>query len=248
MKLIRAKDYQDMSRKAANILSAQVLIKPESVLGLATGSTPLGIYRQLAQWYERGDLDFSAVTTVNLDEYWGLSPEHEQSYHAFMHENFFRWVNIDPARIDLPSGTAPDAEAECRRYDRVIANHGGIDLQLLGIGRNAHIGFNEPDDHFSTGTHLVALTESTIAANTRFFDRAEEVPRQALSMGMREITQAKKILLVASGADKAEALRASLFGPVTPRVPASILQLHGDVIVVADEEALSLCPVVTDSK
>ena len=225
MKIIHAKSYEDMSRKAANIISAQVILKPESVLGLATGSSPLGIYRQLILWYQKGDLDFAEATSVNLDEYWGLDADNPQSYHYFMHENFFDHINLAPARIHIPDGRAADPEAECARYDRLIQDLGGIDLQLLGIGRNAHIGFNEPDDHFSKGTHQVTLTESTIAANTRFFDREEDVP-----------------LLVASGADKADALYESFFGPVTPRVPASILQLHQDVTVIADEAALSKCP------
>ncbi|WP_455582799.1 glucosamine-6-phosphate deaminase [Dysosmobacter sp.] len=242
MKIIYAKDYGDMSRKAANIISAQVILKPESVLGLATGSSPLGIYRQLILWYEKGDLDFSAARSVNLDEYWGLPADNEQSYHYFMHHHFFDHINIDPARIHIPNGMAPDAAAECARYDRLITEYGGIDLQLLGIGRNAHIGFNEPDDHFSKNTHQVTLTQSTIAANTRFFEREEDVPHQAISMGMQAITQARKILLVASGEDKAQALYASCFGPVTPQVPASILQLHQDVTIIADEAALSRCP------
>ena len=200
MKIICAKDYSDLSRKAANIISAQVILKPESVLGLATGSSPLGVYRQLILWYEKGDLDFAEATSVNLDEYRGLSANNTQSYHYFMHKNFFDYINIAPDHIHIPDGMAADPDAECRRYDRLIADLGGIDLQLLGIGRNAHIGFNEPDDHFSKYTHQVDLTESTIAANTRFFEREEDVPRQAISMGMQAITQARKILLIASGA------------------------------------------------
>lgn len=242
MKLICAKDYNDMSRKAANIISAQVIIQPESTLGLATGSTPLGIYRQLIHWYEKGDVDFSAAASVNLDEYCGLSARDEQSYAYFMRHNFFDHVNIPAANIHLPNGLETDSGAECARYDHVIAENGGIDLQLLGIGRNAHIGFNEPGEFFSKGTHQVALTRSTIEANTRFFARQEDVPRRAYSVGMQAIMQARKILLVASGADKADALRNSFFGPVTPRVPASILQLHADVIVIADAAALSKCP------
>ena len=242
MRLIRAKDYQDMSRKAANIISAQVILKPESVLGLATGSTPIGIYRQLIDWYKKGDVDFSRMVTVNLDEYCGLAPEDPQSYCHFMHEQFFDHINIAPDRIFLPDGTQENSMAECARYDGVIAEHGGIDLQLLGIGRNAHIGFNEPDTFFSRGTHQVTLSESTIAANTRFFESERQVPRQAYSVGMQAIMQARKILLVASGPDKAEALQQSFFGPVTPQVPASILQLHQDVTVIADADALALCP------
>ena len=244
MRLICAKNYQDMSRKAANIISAQVILCPESVLGLATGSTPIGIYRQLIAWYEKGDVDFSRTVSINLDEYCGLTARDPQSYSFFMHQNFFDHINIDPARIFLPDGMQTDSALECARYDGVIAAHGGIDLQLLGIGRNAHIGFNEPDDHFSKGTHQVTLTESTIQANTRFFRSESEVPRQAYSVGMQAIMQARKILLVASGEDKAEALQKSFFGPVTPQVPASILQLHQDVTVIADAAALSLCPAV----
>lgn len=244
MRLICAKNYQDMSRKAANIISAQVILCPESVLGLATGSTPIGIYRQLITWYEKGDVDFSRTISINLDEYCGLTARDPQSYSCFMHHNFFDHINIDPSHIFLPDGMQTDSVLECTRYDGVIASHGGIDLQMLGIGRNAHIGFNEPDDHFSKGTHQVTLTESTIQANTRFFQSEAEVPRQAYSVGMQAIMQAKKILLVASGEDKAEALRKSFFGPVTPQVPASILQLHQDVTVIADSAALSLCPAV----
>ena len=242
MRIIKTKDYDALSRAAAHIIAAQIHLKPDCVLGLATGSSPLGIYRQLILWYEKGDLDFGEATTVNLDEYCGLTPENPQSYHYFMRQNFFNHINMDPSRIHIPDGTAPDPQEECRRYDQLISDLGGIDLQLLGIGRNAHIGFNEPDDHFSKYTHRVALAESTIAANTRFFDREEDVPRHAISMGMQAITQARKILLIASGPDKADALYASRFGPVTPSVPASILQLHQDVTVIADREALSKCP------
>ena len=243
MRLICAKNYQDMSRKAANLISAQVILCPESVLGLATGSTPIGIYRQLISWYEKGDVDFSKAVSINLDEYCGLSPRDPQRYSCFMHQNFFDHNNLDPRRVYLPDGMQTNSTLECARYDRVIADNGGIDLQLLGIGRNAHIGFNEPDDHFSKGTHQVALTESTIQANTRFFQSADEVPKLAYSVGMQAIMQARKILLVACGEDKAEALQSSFFGPVTPQIPASILQLHQDVTVIADTAALSLCPV-----
>ena len=242
MKIIRTKDYADMSRKAANIISAQVIMKPDCVLGLATGGTPVGTYEKLVERYNEGDLDFSEVTSVNLDEYRGLPKEHPESYWSFMHRNLFDHVNIRPEAINLPDGTNMDADAECARYDAVIHNVGGVDLQLLGIGRNAHIGFNEPDSCFACGTHQVTLTESTIAANTRFFENEAQVPRQAYSMGMQAIMQAKRVLLIASGADKAEAIRNSFFGPVTPQVPASILQLHRDVIVIADEAALADCP------
>ena len=241
MKIIRAKDYYDMSRKAANIISAQVIMKPNCVLGLATGGTPVGTYKQLVEWYNKGDIDFSEVTTVNLDEYRGLPKEHPESYWSFMHRNLFDHVNIRPEAINLPDGTNMDADAECARYDAVIHNVGGIDLQLLGMGLNGHIGFNEPDEYFSKGTHCVNLTESTIEANKRFFASADDVPRQAYTMGVQTIMLARRIVLVVSGENKAETVRKAFFGPVTPQVPASILQLHTDVSIVADEAALSKC-------
>ena len=240
MKIIRAKDYQDMSRKAANIISAQVIMKPDCVLGLATGGTPVGTYAQLVDWYNKGDLDFSEVTTVNLDEYRGLPKEHPQSYWYFMNENLFSKVNIDPAKTNLPDGTNLDTAAECARYNGIIHKLGGIDLQLLGIGPNGHIGFNEPGAAFEKDTHCVDLTESTIKANARFFECMDDVPKQAYTMGIKNIMTAKKILLVATGEAKADALYKSLYGPITPNVPASILQLHPDVTVVADEGALKL--------
>ena len=242
MVIYKAKDYQDMSRKAANIISAQIIMKPNCVLGLATGSSPVGTYKQLIEWYKKGDLDFSQVTSVNLDEYKGLSPENDQSYRYFMNTNLFDHVNIDKTRTFVPNGLEADSDKACSEYNEIIRKQGGVDLQLLGLGHNGHIGFNEPDSCFSKYTHKVALSESTIAANTRFFDREEDVPRQAISMGMQAITQARKILLIASGPDKADALCACCFGPVTPQVPASILQLHQDVTIIADEESLSKCP------
>ena len=238
MKIIKAKDYMDMSRKAANIISAQVIIKPDCVLGLATGSTPVGTYKQLVEWYNKGDLDFSEVTSVNLDEYVGLDITSDQSYVYFMHHNFFDSINIRADHTFIPNGKNTDIAAECERYDKQIASLGGIDLQLLGIGRNGHIGFNEPDRVFTKGTHCVSLAESTIEANKRFFDSIDDVPRQALTMGICDIIQAKKVVLVASGEDKADAVQKAFFGPVTPEVPASILQLHPNFTLVADEEAL----------
>ena len=241
MKIIRAKDYDDMSRKAANIISAQVIMKPNCVLGLATGGTPVGTYKQLIDWYNKGDVDFSEVTTVNLDEYRGLPRENPQSYWSFMHDNFFDHVNIDPARINLPDGTDLDAAAECARYDQVIQDVGGIDLQLLGIGHDGHIGFNEPAPAFELGTHCVDLTQETIEANKRFFEgNVDLVPKQAYTMGIRTIMQARKVLMVVNGAGKAEIVKKAFFGPVTPQVPASILQMHPDFILVGDAEALSL--------
>lgn len=241
MRIIKAKDYQDMSRKAANIISAQIILKPDCVLGLATGSSPIGTYQQLVEWYGKGDLDFSGVTTVNLDEYRGLPRDNAQSYYYFMHEHLFGKVNIDTGRTFLPDGMEKDAEAACKRYDETIRFVGGVDLQLLGLGHNGHIGFNEPGEVFEKGTHCVDLSERTIQANTRFFASEEEVPRQAYTMGIQTIMMARKILLVVSGEDKAEIVRDAFFGDVTPRVPASILQLHQDVTVVGDEAALSKC-------
>ena len=239
MRIYRAKDYLDMSRKAANIVSAQVIMKPDCVLGLATGSTPIGLYKQLVEWYQKGDLDFSEVRTVNLDEYKGLTRDNDQSYYYFMHENLFDHVNLPVEGTHLPNGMEMDSEKECKRYSALIKSMGGIDLQLLGIGHNGHIGFNEPDEAFDSDVHCVNLTESTIEANKRFFASADDVPKQAYTMGIKTIMQAKKILIVASGDDKAQIVHDAFFGPITPKVPASVLQLHNDVTLVADEAALS---------
>ena len=240
MKIYRAENYDAMSRRAANILSAQVILKPDSVLGLATGSTPVGMYRQLVNWYEKGDIDFSQVHTVNLDEYLGLAPDHDQSYRYFMQQNLFDHINVRPENTNVPNGLASDPEAECRRYNEVIAGLGGIDLQLLGMGHNGHIGFNEPEEAFELETHVVDLTENTIQANARFFASKDEVPRRAITMGIKSIMQARHILVVVSGEDKAEIVRRAFAGPVTPLVPASILQMHPHLSLVGDEAALSL--------
>ena len=239
MRVIKAKDYREMSRAAANIISAQILLKPDCVLGLATGSSPVGTYEQLIEWYKKGDLDFSQVTTVNLDEYVGLAPDHDQSYYYFMHHNLFDSVNLRPGSTNLPDGCAADMDAECIRYDTLLRTL-GVDLQLLGLGNNGHIGFNEPDKEFSKGTHIVTLTESTLEANKRFFASIDDVPKTAISMGTYDIMQAKRILMVASGKAKAEAVKAMLTGPITPQMPATILQFHRNFTLVADEEALSL--------
>ena len=238
--IYKAKDYQDMSRKAANIISAQIIMKPNCVLGLATGSTPIGTYRQLVEWYKKGDLDFSKVTSVNLDEYKGLSGDNDQSYRYFMNTNLFDPVNIDKSKTFVPNGLEEDSEKACAEYNEIIKRVGGIDMQLLGIGGNGHIGFNEPGEAFEQETHCIDLTESTIQANARFFESMDDVPKQAYTMGIKNIMSAKKILLIATGENKAEALYQSLYGKITPNVPASILQLHNDVTVVADEAALSL--------
>jgi glucosamine-6-phosphate deaminase len=237
VKIIRATDYKDMSRKAANLISAQVIMKPNAVLGLATGGTPVGIYAQLIDWYNKGDIDFSQVTTINLDEYRGIRRDNPQSYWYFMHKNFFDSVNIQPDHIHLPDGSNPDAAAACREYNSIIRRIGGIDLQLLGIGPDGHIGFNEPGAAFELETHCVDLTQSTIEANKRFFSSADEVPRQAYTMGIKTIMQARKVLMVASGANKAAIVKQAFFGPVTPQVPASILQMHPDFTLVLDGPA-----------
>ena len=234
------KDYQDVSRKAANIMSAQIIMKPNAVLGLATGSTPVGLYKQLIEWYNKGDLDFSQITSVNLDEYKGLSGDNDQSYRYFMNTNLFDHVNIDKTRTYVPNGLEEDSDKACADYNEIIRSVGGIDIQLLGIGGNGHIGFNEPGEAFEKETHCVDLTESTIKANARFFESMDEVPKQAYTMGIKNIMQARKVLLIVSGEGKAEILDKVLYGPITPNVPASILQLHQDVTVVADEDALSL--------
>ena len=240
MVIYKAKDYQDMSRKAANIISAQIIMKPNCVLGLATGSSPVGTYKQLIEWYKKGDLDFSQVTSVNLDEYKGLSPENDQSYRYFMNTNLFDHVNIDKTRTFVPNGLEADSDKACSEYNEIIRKQGGVDLQLLGLGHNGHIGFNEPDSAFAQTTHCVDLTESTIEANKRFFASADDVPRQAYTMGIGTIMRAKKILVVVSGEDKAQALKDTICGPISPKVPGTILRLHPDVTIVADEAAMSL--------
>ena len=236
MRIINVKNYQQLSRKAANIISAQVILKPDCVLGLATGSSPVGTYKQLIEWYNKGDIDFSEVTTVNLDEYVGLCESDEQSYRRFMQENLFDHVNIRRENTFVPDGLADDLAEECAAYDARIRHLGGIDLQLLGIGFDGHIGFNEPSDVFDKATHVVDLHESTIKANSRFFASEADVTLQAISMGMVSIMQARKILLIANGQGKKEILGKALYGPVTPQLPASLLQLHNDVTVIFSEE------------
>lgn len=235
MKFIKVDTYEKLSRQAANIISAQVILKPDSVLGLATGSSPLGTYKQLIKWYEKGDIDFGSVTTVNLDEYVGLDEENTQSYRYFMNKNFFEHINIDIKNTFVPNGCASDLAGEGKRYDEHIAELGGIDLQLLGIGLDGHIGFNEPDKYFVKNTHVVDLHESTIKANSRFFETEDQVPKKAITMGMVSIMQAKKILLIAGGKEKRDILEKAFYGPITPEIPASILQLHPDITVIYSE-------------
>ncbi|MBP3412688.1 MAG: glucosamine-6-phosphate deaminase [Oscillospiraceae bacterium] len=239
MRIIVAENYEAMSRQAANILSSHVTMKPDCVLGLATGSTPIGTYQELIKRYEAGDLDFSQVKTVNLDEYVGLEPTHDQSYRYFMQTQLFDHINVKPENTNVPQGMAQDVEAECARYNAVIASMGGIDVQVLGMGHNGHIGFNEPAEIFEKETHKVELQDSTIEANARFFATRDEVPRYAITMGIQSIMQARQILVVVSGAGKADIVEKAFRGPVTPKVPASILQMHPDVILVGDKEALS---------
>lgn len=239
IRFVKAKDYADMSKKAANFLGSQVLNKPNSVLGLATGSTPIGAYKCLIEAYRNGELDFKDIKSVNLDEYRGLSHDNEQSYYYFMHHNLFKDINIKEENTHVPDGFCDDALKACKKYDEIINSLGGVDLQLLGLGHNGHIGFNEPSDIFPKTTHLVDLTQSTIEANSRLFNSIDEVPTQAYTMGIQTIMNAKKVLVVVSGKDKAEIVEKAFFGEVTPLVPASILQMHQDVIVVGDEEAFS---------
>ena len=240
MRIYKTKDYEDMSRKAANVISAQVITKPDCVLGLATGSTPIGTYKQLIERYQNGDLDFSEVKSVNLDEYKGLPKDHDQSYYYFMYTNLFKDINIDLDNTNIPNGMEPDSDKECDRSNKVIESMGGVDLQILGLGHNGHIGFNEPGTSFDTLTHTVVLKEKTRQDNARFFDPlGEEVPTEAITMGIATIMKAKKILLVANGKNKADAVYAMIKGPVTEDCPASVLQNHPDVTVIVDRGAAS---------
>jgi glucosamine-6-phosphate deaminase len=240
VKVLRVENYEQVSNQAAEIVLTQLRNNPRLVLGLATGSTPVGFYRRIVERYRQEVLDFSAVTTFNLDEYYPIKRSHPQSFASYMNEHFFRHVNIPAEHIHILDGETADVEEECRRFERAIEEAGGIDIQILGIGRNGHIGFNEPGTSFQSRTHLVALTESTIQANSRFFADAVEMPRHALTMGIATIMQSKRILLLAAGAEKAEAIRLALQGPVTEALPASVLQLHPDVTVIVDAEAASL--------
>lgn len=240
MRIIKVKDYDELSRKAANIIGSQIILKPEGVIGLATGSTPIGTYKYLVKMYKEGIIDFENVTSFNLDEYLGLDEKSDQSYIYFMKENLFNKVNIKDININIPNGKSEDVEKECKEYEQRISTKGGVDLQLLGIGRNGHIGFNEPDVKFEAMTHLVHLDKDTIEANSRFFNSIEEVPKKAISMGIKTIMHAKKVVLLASGENKAQTIYDMIYGPITPELPASILQLHNDVTIIVDEAAGSL--------
>ena len=241
IRIISEKTNEEASLSAAKVIAEIVKAKPECVLGLATGSSPINTYRELIRMYKDGEISFKNVKSVNLDEYVGLTPDHDQSYRYFMDTNLFNHIDIDKANTNVPSGLAADPAAECKRYDAVIASMGGVDIQVLGIGNNGHIGFNEPDSHFPKTTSLVDLTDSTIDANARFFASRDLVPTKAISMGIGQIMAADKVLLLAFGSAKADILEKSLFGPVTPEVPASILQFFkGEVVVCADEAALAV--------
>ncbi len=240
MKVIVTKDYTQMCKLASRIFAAQITLKPESVLGLATGSTPVGMYNELVEMYKEGRVDFSKVRTVNLDEYAGLDGSNDQSYRYFMNHNLFDHINIDKENTNVPNGVAADLQAECERYEQVVADMGGVDIQLLGIGNNGHIAFNEPCEEFPEKTHIVDLTQNTIEANARFFSSMDEVPKKALTMGIGTIMKAKKIVLLANGAKKAQTIYDTVYGPITPKVPASVLRLHPDVTIFADEEAAAL--------
>lgn len=235
MRFYNVDSYEKLSHKTSDIIASQVILKPNCVLGLATGSSPLGTYANLAEKYSRGELDFSEVTSVNLDEYVGLDGTDNQSYRYFMNENLFSKINIDIAKTHVPNGCAEDLDKECKRYDKLIKDLGEIDLQLLGIGLDGHIGFNEPCDKFLKNTNIVTLDSSTIEANSRFFDSVNDVPTKAITMGIGAIMRAKKVLLIANGMNKREIIEKAFFGPITPLVPASILQLHNDLTVIYSE-------------
>ena len=238
MEIIYTSNYEDMSRKGAITIAQQVIKKPTSVLGFSTGSTPLRTYEILGEFYEQGIIDFSLINTFNLDEYVGLSSDHPQSYSFFMFKNLFHKIRLDSSRIHIPLGTAPDLLKECSQYEEAIQNLGGIDFQLLGIGSNGHIGFNEPGTHFNSVTQVVSLSQETIKANSRFFNNLEEVPKKAITMGIKTIMNTRKILLLVSGANKAEIIHRALSGPVSEDVPASVLQLHPNTTVIIDQSIM----------
>ncbi len=240
MKILIFDHSEALAKQSAALVQACVAQKPNAVLGFATGSTPVETYQQLIKLHQAGQLDFSKVTTFNLDEYYGLPADNDQSYSYFMRVNLFDHINIPAGSTNLLSGIAPDPKAECERYDQLIESHGGIDLQIVGIGKNGHIAFNEPSDEFLMHSHLVNLTENTIQANSRFFESPDQVPTQALTMGSGQIFKARQILMLATGEGKAQAIHDTLRGPVTPRCPSSILQLHPDTVILLDRAAASM--------
>ena len=237
MKVIVCRDYEEMSVKAARIVAGQLIMKPDSILGLATGSTPEGTYQELIRLYENGLIDFSEAKSYNLDEYYPIQPDNEQSYHYFMDHHLFNFVNMKKENIHIPNGLMKDPATECREYDQMVERDGGIDLQILGIGQNGHIAFNEPDSSFYYETHLTGLTASTIEANSRFFDSIDDVPKQAITMGLGTIMKARQIILLASGKNKHQAIASLLGDKITPEVPATLLKVHPNVIIICDEAA-----------
>ena len=239
MEIIVKKDYEEMSKEAAKIVKNRLLKKPNLVLGLATGSTPIGLYKELIRMHKEEGLSFKEVKTFNLDEYYGLSPEHPQSYHYFMKENLFKDIDIDSQNIQVPDGLAKEIEEYCSSYEEEIKRCGGIDLQVLGIGGDGHIGFNEPGSSLGSRTRLKTLDEGTIKDNSRFFGSIEEVPKYAITMGIGTVMDCKEIILLASGKNKAEVVARAIEGPVTSQVTASILQFHPRVIAILDEDAAS---------
>lgn len=239
MRVIVCNDYEEMSKKAAKLVASQITLKPDCVLGLATGSTPIGLYDNLAEMNKRGEIDFSEVTSFNLDEYYPISPDNEQSYRYFMNKHLFDKVNIDKSRTHVPNGQTDDPVAECEHYEEMINASGGIDLQILGIGQNGHIGFNEPDTNLNTATHLTGLTESTIEANSRFFESRDDVPTKALTMGIASILKSRKIILLASGRTKFKVVRELMNDGINTNVPATMLKVHPDVVLICDKEAYS---------
>ena len=239
MEIIVFKDYEEMSNKASEMIKNQIKFKKNSVLGLPTGSTPIGMYKNLVKMYKKGEIDFTDIKTFNLDEYCNIPRENDQSYYYFMHYNLFNHINIKIENIHIPNGNAKNLNLECINYDKSIEAEGGIDIQVLGIGKNSHIGFNEPSNKFEKGTNIVQLKESTIKANSRFFKSEEDVPKKAITMGIGSIFKAKKIILLASGKEKAQAIYNTVYGDITPQIPSSILQLHQDVILILDEGSAS---------
>ncbi|GAB6168940.1 glucosamine-6-phosphate deaminase [Clostridium carnis] len=240
MKVIITKNYEELSKAAANEMANIIKNNPKAILGLATGGSPIGMYKELIRMNKDGELDFSDITTVNLDEYVGLSGDHNQSYRYFMNENLFNHININKEKTFVPNGLAENIEEECKNYDAKIAELGGTDVQLLGIGNNGHIAFNEPDSSLVAGTHLTKLTQDTIEANARFFESIDMVPTTALTMGLGGIMKSKKIIVIASGAGKAEAVKEMVSGKINTNMPASMLQMHRDVVVIVDEAAAAL--------
>lgn len=239
MRVIIVKDYDEMSKEAARIIAKQIKKKPDSVIGFATGGTPVGTYKELIRMHKEEGLDFSKLTTFNLDEYYGLGPDHPQSYYYYMFDNLFNHVNVDPKKVHIPDGLAKNVKDFCEKYEEEIKKAGGIDLQILGIGRDGHIAFNEPGSSLASRTRLVALAEETIKDNARFFEKEEDVPRFAISMGCGTIMEAKKLLLLANGEKKADAVTAFIEGPVTSQITSSVLQMHPDAVVILDEAAAS---------